>query len=106
MHLDACIFDATQLHGQRGAVFLRQTRRFLVFFENHISDQTVPLKLKIYAFVNFLWKLVLQNRAPRKGGEHIFEKNMKNDDAKQKCHQKCNLKHAFLTVLRIKAWSR
>ena len=35
VHLDACIFDASQLHRQPSAVFLHQTRRLLVFFENH-----------------------------------------------------------------------
>ena len=57
-------------------------QRFLLFFEKHISDQMVPLKLKMYAYDKILCKLVLQNRAPHPGREHIFQKN---DQKIQKC---------------------
>ena len=50
--------------------------------------------------LSFLKALCLEsffkNVLPTEGGEHIFEKNMKNNDAKQECNQKCILELAFL----------
>ena len=50
--------------------------------------------------LSFLKALCLEsffrNVLPTEGGEHIFEKNMKNNDAKQECKQKCMLQLAFL----------
>ena len=68
------------MHGEKAppeCELLLLAQRFLLFFEKHISDQIVPLMLKMYAHSKMLWKLVLQNRAPRQGGEHNFQKNDK-----------------------------
>ena len=62
-------------HLKRGLLPLAQ--RFLLFFEKHISVLVWCLRLKMYAHSKILCKLVLQNRAPRQGGEHNFQKNDK-----------------------------
>ena len=55
-------------------VCLPLAQRFLWFFEKHISDQKVILKLKMSAFGKIFCKLVLQNHAPHPRQEAFFQK--------------------------------
>ena len=51
---------------------------------------------KKWIFEGWLLRVVFQKCASGCSGEHIFEKNWKNIEAKQKCKQKCTLQLAFL----------
>ena len=49
-----------------------------------------------YFWKHFCLESFFKNVLPTEGGEHIFETNMKKNDAKQECKQKCMLQLANL----------
>ena len=70
--------------------------------EGDCKGQCTQKWFETVIFEGTLLRIVSKNVLPTDGGEHIFEKNMKNNDAKQECKQKCMLQLAFLMQIRTK----